>query len=787
MRLLILSIICLPLMGQETPCRYDGDWREGLDPDCTTEQTSSTQTPSPPTSQSPRPSIANCNPPPQPATPTRSCQEEFSGDGDPSQYCEDHGNSSPTPPPPLPAYCQQGAWSWFPAEGTVGITCPAGTDSINGPDREGRRGTYCVPQTGCIPSSIWLPNNLALGRSCCESRAERNNHYCRTNTPSPATGSYGFSLEANSCVAVLDESGRSYQDFQKSERITLAFEYLFSTVSQYDNKYGFLNKLSQTANNLKEKRSRSMAEYRGVIDGISVAETDAFGIESFKIILKIEQAKNNLYSKRIQEYPLVKNLINQNINEIGEFNWREKPWWKKNACNKWFIIRVKGENHLNCYSRNWQLHGSAPFHNLQTFLTDQTPLSSYPSQCLMDPVYPGGPPFSPPSLSNLRSIIKNKLGNYNIDLETHGKDEQENTVDPKAILGNTALRSLLSYGRVAGGQCNQASAHRSKIAYLRQVIRAIHDVMNYYQSSLTISEGQVIPCLESQISDLLKAQDPTNTPCPDCEPSETEVELTPSVTQDYPEVTTPTPDTNTVEAEGPHPPDRQDIAVHQNRLPTDIMNSLSLNPNKTTGIGYQEGGLPSGGSSSVSNGANQQGQGAFHQKKSDEDSKEGKNQSLTLDDDRDKDGSLNIASRSPAGKLSLTKPSPYKNGEQFGHQLEYNKGSDEIIEEDDLYGSIQPQYQYSPPSDHFFQENDLRENGGHKNPPTRYPSNSPEAQSLKNNARSVKKNERDTLWQRINKAYEREAHPVMLIKRTKNIAPKKARQKKQNNKGRPRS
>ena len=388
------------------------------------------------------------------------------------------------------------------------------------------------------------------------------------------TSAYSFKMDANSCSPELvnpQDLGR----FERNERVLFAFEYLFNTypATSRPDRYQHLESIKPIAQSFSNYRINSKKSYESAMHQINqelqvllrshegqdhVRNSAALGGHYLTLFIQKQQITMARDKARFDSYPQLKSAFSSIIQKIRRFKWKKKKWFKPNRCKKWKIKPIRGKNHKKCYTKTWQVPGSAPAltpSGLAKFLKGSdlmAPLSApqrmrhltdaqYPRQCQTDPVFPGNAGFNIGrgtnlgSLSSVRQKIQTGLQGYGskpkftatnqangpssildqtITLHSTHKDEQDRPYTPMEDLSDVVIRSMLSYGQAAS--CRNNHTAKSKIAYLQVVLDAIEEVSRYYQSSSTFWKNSVIPCLEGRRQVLSSRTCDVNDPNSDC-------------------------------------------------------------------------------------------------------------------------------------------------------------------------------------------------------------------------------------------------------------------------------
>lgn len=411
----------------------------------------------------------------------------------------------------------------------------------------------------CVPEGTPLPTTTA---KCCEGlkateyvdpEEGRPIRSCLNTSPVvDGESSYLFKeINKNSCAPILADLQDWYR-FERNERVLLAFEYLFTTVSYQKYRYkNHLQSIKQAAQSFAQMRITSKRSYEQRMNQIiltfpqgldQVENTDALGADYHDFLIQEQQALLEQETVRLRLYHGLQGLLDQSIQNIQRFNWNKKRWFKKNNCGQWSIPLLRGRHHKHCYSKSWIVNGAnhkiasdlAAFlkgaaANPPSYLGEQ----DYPRQCQTDPVFPGNAGFHighksrPGGLAHVRSKIQaglqayaqQPIGNgatHSLSLPDHkinlGKQDGQAPSEHLLALSDVVIRSLLSYG--SAKTCNNLHTSRTKVKYLRVVKDALEEVLDYYQSASKFRQSDVIPCLEER-RNVLKSQD-CDPADPDC-------------------------------------------------------------------------------------------------------------------------------------------------------------------------------------------------------------------------------------------------------------------------------
>ncbi|MCY4643314.1 MAG: hypothetical protein OXB88_01720 [Bacteriovoracales bacterium] len=279
------------------------------------------------------------------------------------------------------------------------------------------------------------------------------------------------------------------------------------------------------------------------VGGSDERKSDALGIHYHEFYIQKYRILSKQYKERVVSYKGINPLLDESISLIQGFNWGKKRWWKKNKCDKWSVYRVRGANHKKCYTKSWSVTGlGSQRAAMGDFLRalesggesggDGRPqhLLAYPfSQCQVDPVFPTdaglrvGKGGTFPSLSSFREKLKASLLRYgdapigqtgyeegndyllpdrSINLRTERKDKNGRPIDLSGDLSDIVMRSMLSYGSnpASGGgkRCRSDESAKSKVQYLREIKRALGQMIDYYQKMGGLIDNKIISCLEDR-------------------------------------------------------------------------------------------------------------------------------------------------------------------------------------------------------------------------------------------------------------------------------------------------
>ena len=388
------------------------------------------------------------------------------------------------------------------------------------------------------------------------------------------TSAYSFKMDANSCSPELvnpQDLGR----FERNERVLLAFEYLFNTypATSRPDRYKHLGSIKPIAQSFSNYRIDSKKIYESAMNQINqklqvllrshegqdhIKNSAALGGHYLTLLIQKQQITMARDKARFDSYPQLKPALSSMVQKIRRFKWKKKKWFKPNKCKKWKIKFIRGKNHKKCYTKTWQVPGSAPAltpSGLAKFLKGSdlmAPLSApqrmrhltdaqYPRQCQTDPVFPSNAGFNIGRGTNLGSLISvrqkiqaglqaygskpkftatnqanspSSILDRTITLHSTHKDEQGRPYTPMEDLSDVVIRSMLSYGQAAS--CRNNHTAKSKVAYLQVVLDAIVEVSSYYQSSSTFWKNNIIPCLEGRREVLSSRTCDVNDPNSDC-------------------------------------------------------------------------------------------------------------------------------------------------------------------------------------------------------------------------------------------------------------------------------
>ena len=556
------------------------------------------------------------------------------------------------------------------------------------------------------------------------------------------------------------------------------------------------------------------------------ARTDALGVHYYDFLIQKNTSLAQQYQNRAKSYTGIEGLLQNSRSKIAGFNWGRKRWFHKNRCGEWSIPIIRGDHHKGCYGGSgrqgtWEVSGTGSFSlgNMGSFLRGvQGHLENFHPQCQTDPIYDS----LPASPQVLRGELVKKLRKYggqsigvdaneefalgqSLNLDSQNAERSQTGLEN---LADVVVRSMLAYGGGAESCGNHLSAP-GKIKYLEQVESAFKEVRDYYLAVARALEQKVVPCLQQRRELLLQTQNCGEAGCVDGPSQE---DATQSVTLEGQQGGSDTEGTESTK--GPHlapDDDNNGEAALQSQNPGQGVQGQNSSSAGFLGGGAGLSGLSgrAGNSATFSTGnsgggqaglnssaaeSSLQGQGAFQKRGASTGKGKGKsdaNPTGSGDESRDKGGageklslSRGKSSKGVGGQLfgvSDPNANPLSNftskqsahgpsGTQgSGRDTQGSQGANVVAGQGNgVFSSGQGDRGWgSGEGDLDYGQNDDSAQGGAAPGPERVAGHSDEARAIRRKAGSLGNRplEGDSLWERLNKAYQRGAYPALLIRR----------------------
>ena len=312
--------------------------------------------------------------------------------------------------------------------------------------------------------------------------------------------SYPFKMDdRNNCSPIISSEKKS--EFEYSERVLLAFEYLFLTVPYYD-KYDLLKAGQASATQFSEDRISSRLALKEELARIEKefeegAGLDSLGVGHYNVMIQKNQAIASQYDTRFAAYTKTVSSIEDSIKKVEDFKWSEEWRGKENLCGESDTNGqgvLFGKEHEYCYTKAW--------------------LGS--DGCYPDPVFPGNAGIEVgdnthtrlPAESELKPNVETGFQLYaykKINLEDGDEEEKTKQLE---YLTELVVDSMLLYGKgeESGGKCQNSTAAPKKVEYFKKITTAFEEVLAYYKSGSKLLKQSVIPCLEER-RNLLEQQE----------------------------------------------------------------------------------------------------------------------------------------------------------------------------------------------------------------------------------------------------------------------------------------
>ncbi len=352
-----------------------------------------------------------------------------------------------------------------------------------------------------------------------------------------------FRMHPQTCAPII--STELLERFDQNERMLMAFEYVFSKSTGYDDHYNHLSKIRQAASAFGQARINTKRSYEQSLNqiyasfeqmqaAVSAASGSSGTVGEYELFDFYVQEQNAIYQKeksRTTAYDGIKPQLDEFIKSVQKGPWKswgKKKWFKKNKCGKYSIPFLRSKNHKKCAKKKANVSGGEIGPNIESFLRVADKSETQAGSCIMDPAMPDGVMPSG-SVSSMKSSIQGRVQAYadtpigngsgtsgiqipdrtiNYVKESYlinrDGDYEQGDVDVIGALSKIVAKTMLTYGNTS----NCRNPAKSKIQYAMAVKDAIDEVQNFYRESSKLRE-KMISCLETRRDQYAQLCDPT--------------------------------------------------------------------------------------------------------------------------------------------------------------------------------------------------------------------------------------------------------------------------------------